>query len=170
MRRKNTTTESLKEDIADALLELMKTKDFDKITVSEVVDLAKVGRVTFYRNFTTKEDVLNYRLELLRSQWLSMRKTEKLKDIPSFFWFMYFIRNTLSIIYHAGLDHIILETFYENRKQDEQTSPSSRTEELETCFIVHGLFGLLGEWVHNDFKETPGEISSLVEDRFFKNA
>lgn len=172
MRRKNTTTDSLKEDIADALLKLMKTKDFDKITVSEIVDLAKVGRVTFYRTFTTKEEVLAYRLELLRSQWLDEQGEEKLEDVPAFFWFMFSIRDTLSIIYHAGLEHILLDTFYVSKRPANPTPTNSlikRKRELANCFIAHGLFGLLGEWVHTNFKETPGEMARLVEDRFFQN-
>ena len=52
MRRKNTTAETLKEYIADALFRLMPTKSIDKITISEITDLANVGRATYFRYFS----------------------------------------------------------------------------------------------------------------------
>lgn len=49
-----------KQYIMVALLNLMEQKDFDDISISEIVKKAGVGRATFYRNFNSKEDVINY--------------------------------------------------------------------------------------------------------------
>ena len=48
------TTEFLKECMADALIKILKTKPIEKISVPEIVEVASVGRTTFFRNFTTK--------------------------------------------------------------------------------------------------------------------
>lgn len=40
-----------------ALLQLLKTKDFTDITVTQVVKRAGVSRMAFYRNFDTLDDV-----------------------------------------------------------------------------------------------------------------
>ena len=45
--------------IEDALFELMKEKDFARITISEIAKRADVGRRTFYRLYTGKEEVLH---------------------------------------------------------------------------------------------------------------
>ena len=45
--------------IETALLELMREKEFAQITVSEIAKKADVGRRTFYRLYTGKEDVLH---------------------------------------------------------------------------------------------------------------
>ena len=42
----------------DALLKLIAEKDFDKITVSELTQVAGVSRATFYRYYKTISDVL----------------------------------------------------------------------------------------------------------------
>ncbi|MDR0381953.1 MAG: TetR/AcrR family transcriptional regulator, partial [Oscillospiraceae bacterium] len=44
--------------IMDALHSLMKTKPFDEISITEIADKAGVSRLTFYRNFDRKEDVI----------------------------------------------------------------------------------------------------------------
>ena len=43
--------------ITEALLDLLAEKELDKITVSEITAKAEVGRVSFYRNYKTKEDI-----------------------------------------------------------------------------------------------------------------
>lgn len=69
MRRRNATTEFLKECTADALLKLLRERNIDEITISEITDLADVGRVTFYRYFKKKEDLIYFKC---RIDWRSV--------------------------------------------------------------------------------------------------
>lgn len=46
------------ESITIALIQLMEKKDFCNISITELTKRAGVGRVSFYRNFVDKEDVL----------------------------------------------------------------------------------------------------------------
>ena len=57
---KMTYNQTVKEAIAIALVQLMKRKNFEDISVSEIVKIAGVGRSSFYRNFESKKDVLSY--------------------------------------------------------------------------------------------------------------
>ncbi len=43
--------------LSEALVDLIKEKRFDEITVQEVIDRADVGRSTFYSHFRDKEDL-----------------------------------------------------------------------------------------------------------------
>lgn len=69
MKRRNITNEFLKECIADALIKLLQEKPMENISISEITDLAGVGRSTYYRNFTSKEDILSFKLHLLGKRW-----------------------------------------------------------------------------------------------------
>ena len=51
---------SVIERIADGFLELLTKKQFIEITVSEIVEKAQVARASFYRNFSSTSDVLEY--------------------------------------------------------------------------------------------------------------
>ena len=46
------------ESVVEGLWELLEDKSFEKISVSELVERAGIGRVSFYRNFSNKEEVL----------------------------------------------------------------------------------------------------------------
>ena len=48
-----------KECILSALIILMSEKPFDKITITELVKRSGVSRTAFYRNFSSKEEVLS---------------------------------------------------------------------------------------------------------------
>lgn len=48
-----------KESIFEALLELMKEKDFEKITIQNLTERAQINRATFYAHFQDKYELLD---------------------------------------------------------------------------------------------------------------
>jgi len=60
MKKETTNITALKSKawITESLLVLMMEKDFDKITITEIINKADLTRQTFYRNFESKENVL----------------------------------------------------------------------------------------------------------------
>ena len=59
----------VRQHILSALLELMHTQDFVSISIQALVDAAGVGRASFYRNFASKEDVLQQESVRLTNEW-----------------------------------------------------------------------------------------------------
>ena len=56
--------------LTQALFELMKDKPFSEITITELVARAGVGRATYYRNYSCKEEILtNYIRRILYTFW-----------------------------------------------------------------------------------------------------
>ena len=47
-----------REAIFNAFTELLSKKDFNQITVGEIIDRADIGRATFYSHFETKDALL----------------------------------------------------------------------------------------------------------------
>ena len=47
-----------REAIFNAFTELLSKKDFNQITVGEIIDRADIGRATFYSHFETKDFLL----------------------------------------------------------------------------------------------------------------
>lgn len=57
--------EKTRKAIIDALSDLMKTKEFQNITVDNIIKKANVGRSTFYENFDNKDEVFDEILDTL---------------------------------------------------------------------------------------------------------
>ena len=70
MARRTETTEYLKGCVADALIELMETTPLEKIKVQDITDRAGVGRVTYFRYFESKTDILSFKLMTLWYSWI----------------------------------------------------------------------------------------------------
>ena len=56
--KKNRQSERTKKNVYNALIELMKGKSFDQISIVNIVVEADIARLTFYRNYSSKEDVV----------------------------------------------------------------------------------------------------------------
>lgn len=56
--------------ITDALLILMKQKNYKDITVTEICEKAGVTRMSFYRSFKTKDDILKKWFETVSRRYL----------------------------------------------------------------------------------------------------
>ena len=72
-QEKNTYVRS---QILAALLKMMQAQPFADISISALVSTAQVGRASFYRNFTDKEDVLRQENDRLTAQWKDTFESE----------------------------------------------------------------------------------------------
>ena len=64
-------SELSKQYIAEALLMLMRTKDYDKISIQDVVDKAGFSRMAYYRNFGSKDEVIAYHIDKITADFVS---------------------------------------------------------------------------------------------------
>jgi len=59
MHTRNESNRLAKECIVTALIELMKTQDYNTITITDLTKKAGVSRMAYYRNYSSKEDIIN---------------------------------------------------------------------------------------------------------------
>ena len=64
------------ESVVEGLWELLEDKSFEKISVSELVERAGIDRVSFYRNFSNKEEELKRSFNMELQAWLSERQID----------------------------------------------------------------------------------------------
>lgn len=163
MGRGTKTTEFLKECLADALIKLMKTKPFEKISVDEIADTAGVGRATWFRNFSGKSEAITFKLVSEWNRWALERDITNcnrytLKNSADFFLFNYKMRNVIKVIYSAGMQSAVYDAFYQVMMPRYEASAA---ECYQARFYSYGLYGLLDEWVKRGFKETPEEMVGI---------
>lgn len=60
-----------KKEITNALLQLMNTYPYNEITVKQIILESKIARKTFYRNFLSKDDVLNAYIDSVMQQYVN---------------------------------------------------------------------------------------------------
>ena len=110
MRRKAVTTEMLKAELAESLLRLMAEKPFAEITVREIAEGAGVDRSTYYRHFTTREDVLEDYLDGVVSRYIDQvdRQAGRLESLCGMFTFFAGYRRELLLLHDNGQANLLL--------------------------------------------------------------
>lgn len=160
------TTEFLKECIADALIKLLDTKPIEKISVPEIVETASVGRMTYFRNFTNKYEVLTFKIIRLWERWaeehnLTERRKYTVSNALDFFYFNYSIRDFLGLLYEKNLQSVLYDAFYSIMVP---CQGENATQCYKSCFYSYGLFGLLDEWIKRGFYESPEEMAEILRE------
>lgn len=160
------TTEFLKECIADALIKLLKAKPIEKISVPEIVETACVGRTTYFRNFSNKNEVITFKLVRLWERWaeehnLEERKKYTINNALEFFNFNQSIRELLSLIYAKNLQSSVYDAFYSIMVAQ---NGINAIECYKSRFYSYGLFGLLDEWIKRGFYESPEEMAKIIRE------
>lgn len=158
------TTEFLKECLADALIKLLRKKPLNKISVPEIAETAQVGRTTYFRNFSSKQEAITFKLVKLWERWTNdhniiERKNFSAENGLTFFEFNYSIKDLLSLFYERGLQSAVYDAFY-------SIMVSQNEENVLECyrglFYSYGLFGLLDGWIKRGFRETPEEMQEYI--------
>ena len=158
------TTAFLKECLADAYIELLKERPTRQITVTDIASRAGVGRTTYFRNFSSKEDMLAFKLVKLWERWaeehaLIERYNFYLDNARTFFEFNLSIRELLELIYKHGLQTSVYNAFYETMYRPFN---ANSLEIYRKRFYSYGIYGVLDEWILRGFAESPQEMSDVA--------
>ena len=148
MRRKGATSDFLKECLGDALVQLLADHDLDDITVTQIVSRAGVGRATFYRYFTSKEELLEWRCALLCEKWFDMSEIVQ-RNVG--------YRELLEHGFHMVLaERALFETLFRSGSsvfqrylQEHLWYQHEQTDELfyQRVFYSYAIWGICRAWV-----------------------
>jgi AcrR family transcriptional regulator len=152
----------VKKQITTALLALLKEKPLSDISVSELTNKAKIGRVSFYRNYQNKEDILKEESDRLIKEWEKLYEAspESAPEtlFPSLFDFYRDHRDFYTTLYNAGMSSIMMETIIGTI----QITPEMQNlEAYMKSFWAYGIYGWMLEWIKRGMQESGKELSAL---------
>ncbi len=154
--------------ITNAFLMLLAKKTFDEITLTEIANTAGVARMTLYRHFKTKEDILKYRGETIAAIFKT-KMEENSVSIEEFISTFFILYKNLPLRYLIATDEQINSIFspyileiinqlYLFLKNQGFTN----IDEYTFNFLVGGMRRLLKDWCDNDFKEDSMYITKKI--------
>lgn len=163
MNKKQELNAFIKECITTALIGRMNKKEFEEITITELVKEAGVSRVSFYRNFESKRDVLEKHMDILIKEWgadfESHNDPEYLSESLIRHYYKY--RDFYKLLYKHDLSSMIYENLRKACKLDES---ANNIERYAKSLVAGSIFGWLDEWFRQGLKETPEEILSMTKN------
>jgi len=151
-------------EITNAMLELLKEKDINEISISEITSKARVGRVSFYRNYKNKEEILERYVFSIVKKWKNENETENTLPndlLKKLFEHILEYKQFYTILYQKKLFHIFRDVLKDTITSKKE--PLSNIEAYATAFISYGIYGWIEEWLARGMKESAEEIYTLLQ-------
>ena len=154
----------VKKQITAALLDLLKEKPITDISISELTQRAQISRVSFYRNYQTKEDILKEESDRLIKEWGRLYETNPGSSpetlFPSLFDFYRDHKAFYTILYQAGMTSVMLETILDTIQI---TDEIVNLEAYMKSFWAYGIYGWMIEWIKRGMQESGSELIGLFK-------
>lgn len=153
------------EYIINALFTLMKSKKYDDISITEITNKAGVGRVSFYRNFNSKEDIIKRWIEDTTNNFLKSSDINFKKDSTKDYFIKLFnhlekYKEESFLIYKANLIYL-LKSEFENKLL---SIHQKEYDNYKSYFLAGGIFNVYYFWLINGCKESSEEIANKLVD------
>jgi AcrR family transcriptional regulator len=164
-----------RDQLGDALIELMREKPFDSITIKDVLARADVGRSTFYLHFRDKDDLfLSDADEFLEAMATMLSRTrdasERVAPVREFFAHVGEEQRLYRALVESGKIHDFLELaqghFAQGIEQRLAELPRSRgIAPASRAALAHALTGsllsLLSWWLDRGMLASPVEMDEM---------
>lgn len=166
-----------REAIFNAFITLLNKKDFNQITVAEIIDQADIGRATFYAHFETKDYLLKELCEELFCHILDSATNENNEhkhifdcaapDSVFLHLFKHFEKNDNNILeLLAGRNNDLFLKYFKADLQSlikNQFPTLDYNTNLPTNYVINHISTTFVEtvkwWVNNGMKESAEEIN-----------
>lgn len=150
------------ENLTNALLSLLSEKTMNEISIGELIETAGVGRATFYRNFESKEDILQKHTEKITEEFIKKRKftynTSRFREYTvMLFEHLEKHKEYCDMLLRNNLLHTVADTFDRYFMKEAKGKDS----EYRQMFLSGGFFNIFKYWLMKGCKETPEELADM---------
>jgi len=159
-----------KTQISNALITLLKTLPYEKISVSRLCKEAEISRQTFYKNFKTLDAVVCYKLQQLRRQYNRQNHLtdSEPQDFNYFYRYIQSSNEYMLLLAQNKLTPIFEERAKEATKNnyltayDKQIVTDYFRKHLHT-YVAAMVVALVRKWVESGYKKTAEQMAALTE-------
>jgi AcrR family transcriptional regulator len=151
------------EYITDALLLLMEKKPYHDISVTELCERAGVTRMSFYRNFESKEDILRKWLAGVTDRFVVESGISYKDDAPHDYFVTLFThlaryQKICSALYEARLMYLLKDEF----DRVFLAIHGSEYDDYKSYFHAGGIYNVFLLWLMRGCVETPEELADKL--------
>lgn len=166
--------------LGDALVALMHEKNFDEITVQQVLDRAGVGRATFYAHYRDKEDLFMSDVEDFFNMAASALKRhqverKRLAPVRELFAHLRDVKEFYMALVASGkandvreLGRGIFARSIEERLQAAGVQLDVMQRAAQAHALAGSMFSLLDWWIDKGMKSDPQELDDLFHRMAWK--
>lgn len=159
------------EKIEKVFIKLLQTKEIEKISVIDIVKLAKVNRSTFYANYIDIYDLRDKVAEKMYQEFILLYPKEvqekkhsynflpmfqNIKENQIFYTTLFKLEFDFSIFFMTDLETEEMKRYY----------GSSDYMEYHIEFFKAGIFATIRKWLQSGCKESPEEMAEILKSEY----
>lgn len=153
-----------RECIEAALVLLMAEKEYSDITISEIVKRAGVSRTAYYRNYKSKEDILNNLLQVVIADVNGAMKQFSYVTEKELYWKTLFVAakthaEAFYALLKAGFGHTILEEI--TKQMINSVAKEDVKDKYDMIFWSGAVYNILINWIQDGMKQTEDEMVQI---------
>ncbi len=158
-----------RECVETALIQLMKEQEFDKISITQIVKRAGVSRSAYYRNYSSKEDILSNVFEqavetILDAIAQPVSEMNEEEIYTRLFHRILEDENLFQIILKAGQENQFLQAI--NHMTIDSTDIEHPEVRYHAIMWIGSTVNLIFRWLEGGKKETPEEMGAYCSHVF----
>jgi AcrR family transcriptional regulator len=154
---------------ATALFALLREKNYSDITISEVCAQAGLTRKTFYRDFDSLDDVIDFAVYARMNEYIQNTNPTSFGDyVLQFFKFCASRKDILSLFEKQGIYHLLTRSFCAYLPQSAflknlaiAAGFNSENRDYYWKSLVSEECGFVEVWISRGFQETPEQLVKL---------
>lgn len=155
--------------ITEAFLLLLKKKEYKDISITEICKKAGVTRMSFYRNFESKEDILLKKVRNVTDSFLETSGISYKNNTISNYFIIIFThmkqqKELCDALNKAGLIYMIKDEFdrvFLNKYRQEY-------DEYKSIFLAGGIYNVFFFWFINGCRDDPEILAKRLNDILMK--
>ncbi|MFI3208345.1 MAG: TetR/AcrR family transcriptional regulator [Eubacteriales bacterium] len=159
-------SERSKQWLADSLLIILNDKPYHQITITDITEKAGVSRLTFYRNFDSKEDILKFHFDRVFTAYVSSIEVDEFnleQALILCFRFWHTLKDEIKACLKNDLHKVMYRPLekYLNVFLSKGEYKDSFTQ-IQKTFIVGGLFASIASFAEEQSEQNPEEMAKSV--------
>ncbi len=161
-------------EIVKAFLQLLKENTLESISIKQIMDATDLSRQTFYQIFHSKEDILEYYLDVLFERFIEHSRGKNIMDLCDaavlFFGFFADYRDILALFIRNGKSCVVQRKCREYLQAERYVHyalagvKTPQEQSYATTFAISGMVAMLEQWVREKGESsiTAEELAQLV--------
>lgn len=148
-----------------AMLDLLGKKSFSEISIQDIVDLAGVSRMAFYRNYHNKIEIVRDYVHQVTQDFIVHKEVDY--DERCFHDYLVVLFEHLKeqeqlgrLLYRSKLLYLVKDEFDEIFA----SKAKSLEKKYNYCFIAGGLYNIYYYWLAGGCRETPEALAEMFVD------
>ena len=171
MDKRKAANERVKDRLFSALIEFAGQKDWSKLTVTELIQKSGVARASFYRNFKSVEELIDYGIQRMALRYHE-GKTYSDEDFHSreamLYKFRFYRENAALVLafHRAKMAVTLLDIITDCEIEACGDMPVNSISKYELYYFSGAFYNMMLSWLESGTKETP----EAMADEFLRIA